>query len=208
MPGRYILLPALARAAFELADEATLAAVAAAAQQEAEKAGLPVRDAVADQCRGLMTGDPGLVLAAADYFGAAGRTLDHGSRSRTPRCWPPAAVIRPRLGTRWRAAVAPMRCLAPNGISIARARGCGHTESGAGGPRYTERPVSGWAALTPTESEGRRPGGGRAIESRYRGRAVLVAEYGADPRLAHPDQAGRAVTGRNRRRGAAGTRRG
>ena len=85
MPGRYILLSPLARAAFEQADEATLAAVAAAAQQEAEKAGLPVRDAVADHCRGLMTGDPGLVLAAADYFGAAGRATRPRLRTRERR---------------------------------------------------------------------------------------------------------------------------
>src|SRR5260370_36666991 len=55
-----------------------LAAAAAAAQQEANRAQLPLRTAVGDQCRGLMTGDPGPVLAAADYFGAAGRVLDHG----------------------------------------------------------------------------------------------------------------------------------
>jgi tetratricopeptide (TPR) repeat protein len=73
MTNRSVLLPALARAASELADEATLAAAAAAAQQEAERWQLPVRTAVADQCRGLMTGDPGPVLVAANYFGAAGR---------------------------------------------------------------------------------------------------------------------------------------
>src|SRR5712691_7881034 len=61
LSGQYMLLPALARAALELADEAMLAAAAAAAQQEAEGTALRVKSALADQCRGLMTGDPGLV---------------------------------------------------------------------------------------------------------------------------------------------------
>ncbi len=41
MPGRYSLLPVLARAALEQADEATLAVVAAAARQEAERGPCP-----------------------------------------------------------------------------------------------------------------------------------------------------------------------
>ncbi len=151
MPGRYILLSPLARAAFEQADKATLAAVAAAAQQEAEKAGLPVRDAVADHCRGLMTGDPGLVLAAADYFGAAGRAIDHGYALEN------AAVLSARRGdlTAARhalgAAVAAYQVLGAEwDIHRAGARlrpfGVRRRRSA-----YTERPVSGWAALTPTE---------------------------------------------------------
>jgi DNA-binding CsgD family transcriptional regulator len=151
IPGRYILLSPLARAAFEQADEAMLAAVAAAAQQEAEKAGLPVRDAVADHCRGLMTGDPGLVLAAADYFGAAGRAIDHGYALEN------AAVLSARrgdltaarhalaaavtayqvVGAEWDIHRAGMR-LRPFGVRRRR-------------PAHQERPVSGWAALTPTE---------------------------------------------------------
>ncbi len=78
LPGRYLLLPALARAALELADDAMLAAASAAAQQEAEGTAMRVKSALADQCRGLMTGDPGPVLAAAEIFGAAGRVLHHG----------------------------------------------------------------------------------------------------------------------------------
>ena len=201
-PGRYILLSPLARAAFEQADEATLAAVAAAAQMEAEKAGLPVRAAVADHCRGLMTGDPGLVLAAADYFGAAGRVIDHGYALED------AAVLAARrgdltaarhalgaavtayqvLGAEWDIHRAGTR-LRPLGVRRRRARL--HRASGVGlGGAHADR------------DEGRRLGGGRTVESRYRGRTVLVAEHGADARVAHPDEIGRAITGRNRRRGA------
>jgi DNA-binding CsgD family transcriptional regulator/tetratricopeptide (TPR) repeat protein len=151
MPGRYILLAPLARAAFEQTDEATLAAVAAAAQQEAEKAGLPVREAVADHCRGLMTGDPGPVLAAADYFGAAGRTLDlgyaledaavltarRGDLTAARHALGGAVTAYQGLGAEWDIQRAGMR-LQPFGVRRRRAA-------------YAERPVSGWAALTPTE---------------------------------------------------------
>ena len=78
MSGRGWLLPVLARSAFELADEATLAAAAEAAQESAERGRFPLTTAVADQCRGLLTGDPGPVLAAADYFSGAGRVLYQG----------------------------------------------------------------------------------------------------------------------------------
>ncbi len=153
MPARYILLPALARAALELADDVTLAAAAGVARQEAERAALPVRSAVADHCFGLMTGDPGPVLAAADYFGTAGRTLEHGVALED------AAVLAARrgddgaarhalaaavaayqlLGAEWDLQRAGAR-LRPYGVRRRR-------------PAYAERPVSGWGALTPTEAK-------------------------------------------------------
>ena len=151
MPGRYVLLPALARAALALADEAMLAAAAAAAQQEAEGAALRVQSAVADHCRGLMTGDPAPVLAAADYFGAAGSVLDRGAGAGGRRgaggpagsiCRGPAgaggggAAISV-LGAGWDIQRAGAR-LRPFGIRPGR-------------PAHSERPVSGWEALTPTE---------------------------------------------------------
>ncbi len=148
---RYFLLPTLARAALEVADEPMLAAVAAAAQQEAHRGQLSVRAAIADQCRGLMTGDPGPVLAAAGYFGAAGRVLDQGLALED------AAVLAARrgdlaaarhglaaavtayqaLGADWDIQRASAR-LRPFGVRPRRAA-------------YPERPASGWAALTPTE---------------------------------------------------------
>ena len=148
---RYFLLPVLARAALELADEATLAAAAAAAHQDAERGHLPVRTAIADQCRGLMTGDPGPVLAAADYFGAAGRALDYGlaledAAALAARRGDVAAARRAltgaigayqALGAQWDIRRAGAR-LRPFGIHVRR-------------PAYQRRPVSGWGALTPTE---------------------------------------------------------
>jgi DNA-binding CsgD family transcriptional regulator len=153
LSGRYILLPALARAASELADEATLAAAAAAAQQEAEGSALRVKSAMADQCRGLMTGDPGPVLAAADYFGTAGRPLDHGlaledaavlaarrgDQAAARRELGAAVVAYQVLGAEWDIRRAGAR-LRPFGIRPRR-------------PAHSERPVSGWEALTPTETK-------------------------------------------------------
>ncbi len=151
MPARYQLLLTLARAAFELADEATLAAASAAAQQEAEKGQLPVKTAIADQCRGLMTGDPDPVLAAADYFGAAGRVLDHGlaledaaalaarggDLAAARHALAAAVAAYQVLGADWDIHRAGAR-LRPFGVRPRRAA-------------YSERPVSGWGALTPTE---------------------------------------------------------
>ena len=151
LPGRYILLAVLARAALELGDEAMLAAAAAAAQQEAEGTALRVKSALADQCRGLMTGDPGPVLAAANYFGAAGRTLDHGlaledaavlaarrgDQAAARRELGAAVAAYQVLGAEWDIHRAGAR-LRPFGIRPRR-------------PAYSERPVSGWGALTPTE---------------------------------------------------------
>jgi len=148
MTTRFILLPPLARAALDLADEATLAAAAAAAQQEAERERLPVRTAIADQCRGLMTGDPGPVLAAADYFGAAGRVLEQGlaledaavlaARRDDPaaarHALAAAVAAYQALGAEWDIHRASAR-LAPFGVRR----------------RRPKRPVSGWGALTPTE---------------------------------------------------------
>ena len=62
MTERSLLLPALARTAVALADQATLAAAAEAAQQEAEHDQLPLKIAIADLCRGLRSSDPGPVL--------------------------------------------------------------------------------------------------------------------------------------------------
>jgi DNA-binding CsgD family transcriptional regulator/tetratricopeptide (TPR) repeat protein len=151
MAWRYILLPTLARAALELADETMLAAAAAAAQQDAERGQLPVRTAVADQCRGLLTGDPGPVLAAADYFGGAGRLLEHGLALED------AAVLAARRGD-----LAAARHAVAAAVAAYQALGAGWDIHRASArlrpfgvrprrPAYSDRPVSGWGALTPTE---------------------------------------------------------
>jgi DNA-binding CsgD family transcriptional regulator len=151
MAWRPFLLPALARAALELGDEAMLAAAAAAAQQEADRAQLPLRTAIADHCRGLMTGDPGPVLAAADYFGAAGRLLERGvaledagvlaarrgDLEAARRALAVAVAAYQVLGAGWDIRRASAR-LRPFGVRPRRAA-------------YSDRPVAGWGALTPTE---------------------------------------------------------
>jgi DNA-binding CsgD family transcriptional regulator len=146
-----MLLPALARAALELADDAMLAAAAAAAQQEAEGTVLRVKSALADQCRGLLTGDQGLVLAAADYFAAAGRVhlqgfaledaavlaARRGDQAAARRELGAAVAAYQVLGAEWDIHRAGVR-LRPFGVRRRRSA-------------YSERPVSGWDALTPTE---------------------------------------------------------
>ncbi len=149
--GRLDLLPALARAALEVADEPMLAAATAAAQEEAERAQIPVRTAIADHCRGLMTGDPSLVLSAADYFGTAGRVLDHGAALED------AAVLAARRGDRTAARQALAAALAAYRVlgadwdlrrASARLQPYGLR---ARRSAYPERPASGWGALSPTE---------------------------------------------------------
>ncbi len=148
---RYPLLASLARAAFDLGDEPILAATAAVARQEADDEPLPMSTAVADQCAGLMSGDPGPVLAAADYFGAAGRVLQHGLALED------AAVLAARRGEMdaarraLTAAIAEYQVLGA-GWDIRRA-GARLQRFGVRLRRgaYLGRPVSGWGALTPTE---------------------------------------------------------
>jgi DNA-binding CsgD family transcriptional regulator/tetratricopeptide (TPR) repeat protein len=151
MAWRYFLLPSLARAALELGDEAMLAAAAAAAQQEADRGQPPVRTAIADHCRGLLTGDPGPVLEAAEYFGEAGRVLERGAALED------AAVLAARRGD----LAAARRGLA-SAVTAYQALGAGWDIRRAGArlrpfgvrpPRaaYSDRPVSGWGSLTPTE---------------------------------------------------------
>ena len=75
MPARHLLFPALVRLALAVGDAGTAAAATQAAADEAEREPLPVKGAVADHCRGLLTADLAPVLAAAAYHGSAGRPL-------------------------------------------------------------------------------------------------------------------------------------
>lgn len=76
MSDRPLLLPALARLAMATDDQVTAAAAAEAAADDAAADPLPARVAAADHCRGLATGDPDPVLAAASYYEGAGRPLE------------------------------------------------------------------------------------------------------------------------------------
>src|SRR6202050_1719901 len=105
--------------------------------------------AIADQCRGLLTGDPGPVPAAAEYFGGAGRVLERGAALED------AAVLAARRGD----LAAARRGLA-GAVAEYQVLGAGWDIRRAGArlrsfgvrPRraaYSDRPVSGWGALTP-----------------------------------------------------------
>jgi DNA-binding CsgD family transcriptional regulator len=153
MTSRGFLMLHLARAAIELADEVTVAAAAKAAQEEADQEQSALTIALADQCRGLLTGDPGPVLAAADYFGASGRVIDRGLALED------AAVLAARRGD----LAAARRALAAS-VSAYETLSASLDIERAGErlrpfgvrrrrPRYAERPVSGWGALTPTEAK-------------------------------------------------------
>jgi len=107
--------------------------------------------AIADHCRGLVTGDPGPVLAAAGYFETAGRVRERGAALEDAavlaarrgelavarRALASAMLAYEELGASWDIRRASAR-LRPFGIR--RRRGS-----------YQVRPASGWAALTPTE---------------------------------------------------------
>jgi DNA-binding CsgD family transcriptional regulator/tetratricopeptide (TPR) repeat protein len=160
MPELYKLFPVLARLALSAGDTATAAAAAQAAAEEAQRAPLPVRAACADLCRGLVDGDPELVLAAAGYYESAGRPFDRaqaledaaallaarsdlvgaqGDMSASRRAFRIAARIYQDLGAEWDLRRVDAR-LRRYGIN-----------RGRGGRR--PRAVQGWDALTPTEAK-------------------------------------------------------
>jgi DNA-binding CsgD family transcriptional regulator len=151
MDNRYELLASLTRYALEVGDEAVAMAAAVAAQEEAARAPLAVKAAAADHCRGLVAGDPGAVLAAADQYQAAGVALDRAAALED------AAVLAARSGDRVTArqalagAVGQYQALGA-GWDIRRARSLLRSygiRQGRGAPRA--RPASGWEALSPTE---------------------------------------------------------
>jgi DNA-binding CsgD family transcriptional regulator len=106
---------------------------------------------MADHCRGLVTGDPVPVLAAADYFLASGRPFfraqaledaaalaaERGELAVAERQLAEAVGIYTRLGAAWDVEHASAR-LHRHGIAPVRVA-------------HRVRPSSGWGALTPTE---------------------------------------------------------
>lgn len=151
LPGRYHLLASLVRLALDAGDTATATAAAEAAVRDAAADQLPVKDATADHCRGLMAGDPEPVLVAARYFEATGRPLEraqaledaavlaagHGELSAARQALTAATAVYDSLGAQWDVRRATAR-LRPYGVR--RGRGS-----------YHSRPSTGWDALTPTE---------------------------------------------------------
>ncbi len=152
-PARHLVLPALVRLALAAGDVDTAAAATRVATNEAECEPLPVKDAVAGHCRGLLTGDPAPVLAAAAYHGSAGRPL------RRAEALTDAAVLLASRGD----AVSARDCF-DEAIGLyrgmeaqwairnasARLRGYGIRPRKHG---YRPRPASGWESLTPTETK-------------------------------------------------------
>jgi DNA-binding CsgD family transcriptional regulator len=153
MPARHLLLPPLVRLALAVGDADTAAAAARAAADEAEREPLPVKGAVADHCRGLLTADLAPVLAAAAYHGSAGRPLRRaealtdaavllaGQGGTVPaRDWLDEAVgLYQGMGARWavRSAAARVRAY---GIRLRQ-------------DDYQARSAHGWESLTPTEAK-------------------------------------------------------
>ena len=153
MPARHLLLPALVRLALAVGDADTAGAAAQAAADEAEREPLPVKGAVADHCRGLLTADLAPVLAAAAYHRSAGRPL------RRAEALTDAAVLLAGQG-----GMVPAREWFDEAVGLyrgmeaqwairsaaARLRGYGICPSQHG---YRTRPAHGWESLTPTEAK-------------------------------------------------------
>jgi DNA-binding CsgD family transcriptional regulator len=151
MPGLYIMLPTLVRLALASDDADTAAAAARAAEDEAQRHPLPLKEAVNNHCRGLVTGGLALVLAAAGYYGAVGLVLfhaqaledaavlaaEHDDVASARRLLAEAMVLYSKLGASWDIFRAGVR-LRPYGIRLRR-------------EAYRSRPVAGWESLTPTE---------------------------------------------------------
>jgi DNA-binding CsgD family transcriptional regulator len=163
MPARHLLLPALVRLALAAGDADTAAAAAQVAADEAEREPLPVKGAVADHCRGLLTANLAPVLAAAAYHASAGRPLRRadalmdaavllarqGGTAPAHDWFDEAVVFYRGMGAHWAVRSASAR-LGDYGI---RARQDG----------YRARPARGWESLTPTEAKiARLVAGGRS----------------------------------------------
>jgi DNA-binding CsgD family transcriptional regulator/tetratricopeptide (TPR) repeat protein len=176
VPDHYLLLPMLTRLALAGGEAGIAAAAAEAAAAQAAREPLPRKVATAGHCRGLLAGDPAPVLAVAAYWDRAGQPGDQAAALEDAAALAAAAEdaaaarsalagareLYAGLGAQWdiRRAEARLRAL---GVAGARTA-------------YRARPVTGWAALTPTE--------------------VKVGELVATG-LSNPDIAGRLFLSRN-----------
>lgn len=153
MPARHLLFPALVRLALAVGDADTAAAATQAAADEAEREALPVKGAVADHCRGLLTADLAPVLAAAAYHGSAGRPL------RRAEALTDAAVLLASQG-----GTAPARDWFDEAVGLyrdmeaqwaIRSAAARLRDFGIQPPQedYRARPSRGWDSLTATEAK-------------------------------------------------------
>jgi len=148
---RFRWTPELVRLAVTVDERDAAQAAAKLAAEDAEREALPLRVAAASACRGLLAGDPGPLLEAAELYRAGRRVLDrgmalenaavllaqHGQMAKARAAVAAAAEEYTRLGAAWDATRAEAR-MRPFGI-----------RRGVRGPRG--RPSFGWEALTPTE---------------------------------------------------------
>jgi DNA-binding CsgD family transcriptional regulator/tetratricopeptide (TPR) repeat protein len=157
LPGRYLLLPSLTRLALGAHDTATAEAAAAAAAAEAARGPIPLASAAAEHCRGLVERDPAPVLAAAAYYERTGRpreqaeALEAAAGLAAGRGDAAGAWVMLATATRLYTALGAARD-ARRTDAAARPPGTRHGRRPGRTVRRSERPVSGWDALTPTET--------------------------------------------------------
>ncbi len=145
------LLADAARLAVQTGDRNAARALAGEAAQLAAGSQIPHRLANARYCRGLLAGDPGLLLAAAESYGAASwpllqagaleaaaeRLVDGGDRPQARAAFTRAAGLYTALGA---------------AADLARLRTRFHGHGIRLGPHARHRQArSGWDSLTPTE---------------------------------------------------------
>jgi DNA-binding CsgD family transcriptional regulator len=149
---RHQWLPLLTRLALAAGDRTAAADAADAAALHARSHPLPIKIAIADHCRGMVTGDPVPVLTTADYYQRGGRTSFSG------QAFEDAAVLAAARGDDATARQALSEALGVYGATAARwdARRASSRLEPYGiqpphGSVYPGRPATGWYALTPTE---------------------------------------------------------
>jgi DNA-binding CsgD family transcriptional regulator/tetratricopeptide (TPR) repeat protein len=148
----FMLLPTLIRLALATGDEAAAAEAAQAADTQTKRDPLPVKAASASHSRGLVSGDPAPVLAAAAYYESSARVLARAQALEDAAVLLAGRGDVPAARRAYADATGLYRAL-DAGWDLRRAdsrlRGHGIRPSQAG---RQARPASGWAALTPTET--------------------------------------------------------
>ncbi|MGH3170970.1 MAG: helix-turn-helix transcriptional regulator [Trebonia sp.] len=153
MPARHLLFPTMVRLALSTGDKDTAQAAVGAAEDEAERSPLPPKRAIAGHCRGLLAGDPALVLTAAGYYESVDSLLLRAEALTDAAALLAAAGAVPAARENFDAAIGLYGGLdARWAIQSAaeRLRDYGiRPRSG----RYRARPSRGWGSLTPTEAK-------------------------------------------------------